>query len=124
MKWIEIEFDGKTLRVPALKHQGKLWFHWRGQSHAVDLSGGRRRAGGESGKAHPGVIAAPMPGKVTRVAVRKGEPVTKGQPLVVMEAMKMEYTLEADRDGKVSEVNVQPGAQVGLGEVLVRVVDP
>lgn len=64
-----------------------------------------------------------MPGKVTKVAVQKGESVTKGQALVVMEAMKMEYTLEADRDGKVNEVNVEAGRQVALGEVLVRVGD-
>lgn len=122
MKWLEIEWQGKKLRVPALKHQGRLWFHWQGSTHVVDLSGGSRRAG-EKAKANPGVITAPMPGKVTRVSVKKNEPVNKGQALVVMEAMKMEYTLEADRDGKVAEVNVQPGMQVGLGEVLVRVVE-
>ncbi len=123
MKWIEIDWLGKRVRVPALKHQGRLWFHWQGFTHTVDLSGGSRRSGTDKAKANPGVITAPMPGKVTRVSVKKDEPVNKGQALVVMEAMKMEYTLEADRDGKVSEVNVQPGMQVGLGQVLVRVVE-
>ncbi len=123
MRWIDIEWQGKRLRVPALKHHGRLWFHWQGFTHAVDVSGGSKRVGSEKAKANPGVITAPMPGKVTRVSVKKDEPVNKGQALVVMEAMKMEYTLEADRDGKVSEVNVQPGMQVGLGEVLVRVVE-
>ncbi len=123
MKWIEVDWQGKKIRVPAVKHQGRLWFHWQGATHMVDLNGGSRRASGEKSKANPGVIMAPMPGKVTRVTVKKDEPVNKGQALVVMEAMKMEYTLEADRDGKVSEVNVKPGMQVGLGEVLVRVVE-
>jgi 3-methylcrotonyl-CoA carboxylase alpha subunit len=49
--------------------------------------------------------------------------VKRGQMLVVMEAMKMEYTLEADRDGRVEEVRMQTGQQAALGEVLVRVVD-
>lgn len=123
MKWIEVEFAGRKIRVPALKHQGKLWFHWQGATHLVDVSGTSRSKGGTSAKANPGVICAPMPGKVTRVSVKKDESVNKGQALVVMEAMKMEYTLEADRDGKVSEVNVKPGMQVGLGEVLVRLAE-
>jgi len=123
MKWIEVEFAGKKIRVPALKFQGRLWFHWQGASHVVDVSGGTRAKGQDKGKSNPGVICAPMPGKVTRVSVKKDESVNRGQPLVVMEAMKMEYTLEADRDGKVSEVNVKPGMQVGLGEVLVRLAD-
>jgi len=116
---VSVEFQGKTVRVPAVKYQGKLWFHWQGETHVIELSGSRR-ASSEKGKTHPGVIAAPMPGKVTQVRVAKDDAVKKGQALVVMEAMKMEYTLEADRDGKVTEVNAKLGAQVGLGEVLVR----
>ncbi|MBX3020202.1 MAG: biotin/lipoyl-binding protein [Bdellovibrionales bacterium] len=121
MKWIEVEFQGRRLRVPAVKSQGKLWVHWQGETFAFDVGGGSRRAGSDKGKSHPGVIAAPMPGKITRVGVKNGDRVSKGQALVVMEAMKMEYTLEADREGQVTEVNVQTGMQVGLGEVLVRV---
>lgn len=123
MRWVEVEWSGKTIRVPAIKYQGRLWFHWQGVTHVVDVGGGARKAGGERGKTHPGVITAPMPGKVTKVAVQKDQTVNKGQALVVMEAMKMEYTLEADRAGRVSEVNVKPGMQVGLGEVLVRVAE-
>lgn len=123
LRWIEVEWQGKKLRVPAVKYQGKLWLHWLGQTYMVELNAGARRSANEKTKANPGVITAPMPGKVTRVSVKLDEPVNKGQPLIVMEAMKMEYTLEADRDGKVGEVNVQPGAQVELGAVLVRVVE-
>ena len=61
-----------------------------------------------------------MPGKVTQVMVQVGATVRKGQTLLVMEAMKMEYTLAADQDGPVTEVAVQAGAQVGLGDVLVQ----
>ena len=119
MRWVEVEFQGRKYRIPALKSQGRLWFHWQGETHVFDLTAGARRGGSE--KASTGVISAPMPGKITRVSVKKGDPVTRGQPLIVMEAMKMEYTLEADRDGKVNDVSVTVGTQVGLGEVLVRV---
>ncbi len=120
MTYVEVEWSGKTVRVPALKHQGKLWFHWQGETHVVEVLASRR-AGGGSGKSNPGVIAAPMPGKVTQLRVAAGDEVKKGQALVIMEAMKMEYTLEADRDGKITELNAKLGAQVALGDVLVRV---
>lgn len=123
MRWLEVEFQGHKYRVPAVKRQGRLWFHWRGETHVMDSSGAARRTTGAASSARSGVIAAPMPGKVTRVSVSRGDLVKRGQMLVVMEAMKMEYTLEADCDGRVEEVRIQAGQQVALGEVLVRVVD-
>lgn len=125
MKWTEVEFMGRKVRVPAVKSQGRLWFHWQGQTHVLDLerAGSRRGGASDKAKAHPGVISAPMPGKITRVATELGQAVKAGQALVVMEAMKMEYTLEADRDGKVTELNAKLGEQVSLGQVLVRVGD-
>lgn len=121
VRWIELDFLGAKHRVPVVKHQGNLWFQWQGETHMVDVGGASRRAAGEKVSVRPGVISAPMPGKITRVAVKKGDLVSKGQALVVMEAMKMEYTLEADRAGKVEEVNAENGKQVGLGDILVRV---
>lgn len=120
MIWVEVEHLGKVIRVPAMKAQGRLWFHWQGETHVVDVSSGSRRGGREKSKTHPGVIMAPMPGKITRLNVQPNDVVKKGRALVVMEAMKMEYTLEADRDGKVIEVGCRPGQQVGLGQVLVK----
>ena len=121
MNYVEVEFQGSKHRVPALKYQGRLWFHWQGETHVLDNPSTGRSRSGEKANVRPGVIVAPMPGKITKVAVRTGDVVVKGQALVVMEAMKMEYTLEADRDGKVDDVQVETGAQVLLGQVLVRV---
>lgn len=121
MKWLVLDFQGRKVRVPALKHAGRLWFHWQGQTHVLEVPTAGRRTSSEKVSAHPGVIKAPMPGKVTRVMVQLGAKVQKGQTLIVMEAMKMEYTLAADQDGQVTQVAVQAGAQVGLGDVLVQV---
>jgi len=65
-------------------------------------------------------IAAPMPGKVAQLLVKKGEAVKKGQPLAVLEAMKMEHTLAAPADAKVADVEVSLGDQVTEGAVLLR----
>ena len=65
-------------------------------------------------------VRAPMPGKVIEVKVKAGQEVRRGDPLVVLEAMKMEHTLAAPRDGKVAEVSATPGHQTTDGAILVR----
>jgi biotin carboxyl carrier protein len=122
MKWYVIDWLGKKVRVPAMKIQGKVWFHWQGQTHVLDTAGEARRGSGAS-KGQPGLIAAPMPGKVTKVFVSLGDKVASGQPVVVMEAMKMEYTLEADLNGIVRELNCKTGDQVNLNQLLARIGD-
>jgi acetyl/propionyl-CoA carboxylase alpha subunit len=67
-----------------------------------------------------GHIRAPMPGRVTLLAVRAGDRVAKGQALAALEAMKMEHTLSAPFDGVVAETPVEAGAQVSEGTLLVR----
>ena len=63
-----------------------------------------------------------MPGLVKLVRAAKGEAVAKGQPLLILEAMKMEHTIAAPHDGIVAEIAVE-GAQVTDGTVLVRFVE-
>ena len=62
---------------------------------------------------------APMPGRVVRVLVSIGDRVLAGQPIVVVEAMKMENELRSPKDGVVREVNVQAGGAVEARAVLV-----
>ncbi|NOV27953.1 3-methylcrotonyl-CoA carboxylase, partial [Cupriavidus necator] len=71
-------------------------------------------AEGEGGK-----LTAPMPGKVIAVMVEAGSAVTRGTPLLVMEAMKMEHTISAPGDGVVSEVLYRVGEQVAEGAQLL-----
>lgn len=72
-------------------------------------------AGGE------GAVRSPMPGRVVRVLVAEGADVTAGQPVVVVEAMKMENELTTGRAGKVTKVHVGTGATVESGALLVEV---
>ncbi len=71
-------------------------------------------------QAEGGRLTAPMPGKVVSFAVRAGDAVSRGQPLAVMEAMKMEHTIAAPADGVVQELLYAPGDQVTEGAELLR----
>jgi len=70
--------------------------------------------------AEGGRLTAPMPGKVVSFAVKAGDTVVKGQPLAVLEAMKMEHTIAAPADGTVAELLYAPGDQVTEGAELLK----
>jgi biotin carboxyl carrier protein len=72
-------------------------------------------------KAGDGVVNSPMPGKVVKVLVKEGDEVEAGTPLVVVEAMKMENELLAERAGVVSRVFVKTGDAVEGGARLIQV---
>ncbi|RAK58980.1 methylcrotonoyl-CoA carboxylase [Phenylobacterium hankyongense] len=77
-------------------------------------------AGRGADAASDGQVRSPMPGKVTGLSVKPGDAVAKGQPLLTLEAMKMEHALTAPFDGTVAEVAVEVGSQVAEGAVLVK----
>jgi acetyl/propionyl-CoA carboxylase alpha subunit len=80
----------------------------------------RPPTGEDTGATADGQVRSPMPGKVTQLSVKAGDKVTKGQPLLVLEAMKMEHALTAPFDGTVEAVGVTLGAQVSEGALLVK----
>jgi acetyl/propionyl-CoA carboxylase alpha subunit len=92
-----------------------------GGAAQADVRGNARRDAhlDASGDTRPQRILAPMPGKVVRVLVHAGDAVRARQPLVVVEAMKMENELRAGRDGHVAAVHVQEGASVEAGALVV-----
>lgn len=83
--------------------------------HEIDAIAHAGEAGGEGGR-----LTAPMPGKVVAFLAKAGDSVTQGQPVAVMEAMKMEHTLTAPRDGVVAELLYAVGDQVAEGGELLR----
>lgn len=86
---------------------------------------GRRRWGrkddGATGGSGPQKMVAPMPGKIARVIAKRGDHVEPRQPLVVIEAMKMENELRATRAGVVTELHVEEGQSVDAGTLLLVV---
>ncbi len=79
----------------------------------------RRASGGASAGAGTGQVTVPMQGTIVKILVEIGQEVTAGEGVVVLEAMKMENSINADRSGTVTEVKVEPGDTVGAGDVVV-----
>jgi len=79
----------------------------------------RYRAGGAAGAAGGKEVKAVMPGKVVTILVAVGDQVERDQPLLVLEAMKMENDVKAARKGTVKEIHVAAGQAVETGELMV-----
>jgi len=87
----------------------------------VDLGLFTLELGGDTIDANGGRIVAPMPGAIVQVVVEVGTYVDKGQPLLVMDSMKVETTIAANFDGTVKEIYIGPGDQVQEGTLLAEI---
>ena len=119
MKKIVFDDNGRK-QVGAVAKQGSTtWFSFGGEvwTHEAEVRG--RRGKVSASAADPSTITAPMPGKIVKVVSEVGTAVKGGDVVIVMEAMKMEYTLKAAADGVVKSVNCLAGDQVALGAKLV-----
>lgn len=115
------EIDGREVRAESEWVGGQLWIRLNGKTFVYEDET-KKRQGKRASSGQAGDILAPMPGKVTKVLRQKGDSVMKGDAILVMEAMKMEYTLKSEGPGRVEKVDCQPGDQVTLGKVLVKIV--
>jgi pyruvate carboxylase len=106
--------------------QSKLFFELNGQARMVRVD----RAGAVKLVTHPRAqdgnanhVGTPMPGMVVTLAVKAGQKVAKGDPLVSIEAMKMETMIRAERDAVVKHTHVKPGAVVAAKDLMIELGD-
>lgn len=108
------------MKYVAQRVQGKLWVHVDGQTFVVDPQQGKNFGKTGSAKTQGGDVVAPMPGKITKISAKVGDRLDAGAIVLVMEAMKMEYTLKAGISGVIEAIHCAVGDQVALGKVLVK----
>ncbi len=119
---LRITLDGRERAGTVVLHADKAHVFGDGGARVLDLYDPLAHAQDTQGD-HGGGLTAPMPGKIISIAVKAGDSVAKGQPLLVMEAMKMEHTISAPADGKVEELFYAVGDQVTEGAELVSIGD-
>jgi acetyl-CoA/propionyl-CoA carboxylase biotin carboxyl carrier protein len=117
---MEVEVDGRLQRWSTAVDGDVLWLGRGGGAWPVRL---RRRHDPAAGAvvSGRGPVTSPMPGTVGSVLVAVGDVVRAGQPLLTVEAMKMEYTVSSTVAGKVTAVHVRPRDQVALDQALALV---
>jgi acetyl/propionyl-CoA carboxylase alpha subunit len=113
-----VQVDGRAETLHCVAADDALHVFWRGRAYVLR----RETAAAVRSGAASGSHEAPMPGRVVAVKAAVGDTVVKGQPLLIIEAMKMENVVRATRDGVVKVVAVEVGARVVPGETLVELL--
>ncbi len=112
-KDVVLEVNGKRFEVAA-------WVPETAGAVATPKSNKPRRSASNAGSsAGSGQVAVPMQGTIVKVLVEVGQEVAEGEAVVVLEAMKMENNINADKSGTITELKVSPGDTVGAGDVVV-----
>jgi len=107
--------EGTTFFAHSAKVKDTWWIHIGGHTFCIDhVEPGAAEDDEGSG------LSAPMPGKVLQVLVEVGQKVEPGQPLMILEAMKMEHRIIASQEGTVSSINFSEGDQVQQGSALLE----
>lgn len=117
---LELLIDGKRVIAYVSSDNAKRWVTINGQTFLLSKSSGTRK-GGHGHHHAAGELTAPMPGQIRAVNVSEGESVTKGQTLLVLEAMKMEIRVQAPRDGIVKKLFITQGQTVEREQALIEV---
>jgi 3-methylcrotonyl-CoA carboxylase alpha subunit len=119
---LDIALDGVRRAVRVLEDGAALAVFIAGASWQLDEIDPLAPPAGADVTA--GRLTAPMPGRVVQLMVAAGDPVHRGQPMMVVEAMKMEHTIAAPRDGTVAAVHYAPGDLVEEGAELIALAEP
>ena len=117
---MKLSSDHQSSEFEVLRIQNDLWLHIDGKTIVVPYEkvSNKKKLSGKSTAALS--LLSPMPGKITKILKSIDSSVKAGEVILVMEAMKMEYSLKADHDVVIEKMNVSVGQQVVLGAVLVQ----
>lgn len=117
---IELRIGGRTHVVPYVVQGSAIHFAFEGETYMAEVTdkGARGKA-----RHRDHSTEAPMPGVVLKILVQAGDVVTKGTPLLILEAMKMEHQIVAGHDATVVSVNCSQGELVQPGVELVTLSD-
>ncbi len=120
MKKISLEIAGKKTEGFVEKVERNIWIHVHGKTFIAEDTSTKKRVG-KHAVLNPHEIRAAMPGKITAVKKKTNDPVAVGETIIVMEAMKMEYSLKASMSGFIRTLSLKVGEQVTAGQLLAEI---
>lgn len=127
-EYISFLFEGKSYLIDVLSEETEYTVFTRNSFRTIKvfndemlLHASLKRGGSFGSDAE---LKAGMPGKVIQIFAKEGDIVKANKPLLIMEAMKMENEMRANRDVKIKEICIQQGASVEAGAVLIKFEDP
>ncbi len=116
-----LEVEGEIRRVFLTAGQHGGWYGIEGQSYPFSTNAKNRVASEQGTEAARGDLDAPMPGRVLKILVSKGDSVESGQRLLILEAMKMELPIRAPQAGVVRDLHVTVDQSVDPGQPLIEI---
>jgi biotin carboxyl carrier protein len=115
---IEIKVGGRLHVIPYVVNGSVVSFAFDGENYSADVA---QKGARVKSKHRDHSTSAPMPGLVLKIVAKPGDVVTRGTPLIILEAMKMEHQIVAPRDGTVEAIHCKEGELVQPGVELVTV---
>lgn len=113
----ELRIDERTVIVPFVVQGTQISFAFDGETYIVDVT---EKAARTRARHRDHSMSAPMPGVVLKILTAPGQQVTKGTPLLILEAMKMEHQIVATRDGTIAAIRCREGELVQPGADLIE----
>ncbi len=116
---IILESNNKMIRGSSFRDNqtGSLFVEANGVNICIEAMEGRKKSSSTSANS----LTSPMPGKIFKVLAKVGDSVTKNQPLLIVEAMKMEHSIKANKDGVLKKILFTEGQQVKGGVLLAEI---
>jgi len=121
-----LEVDGRKETFYLAESRDRIFLFHKGRQYALQRSDGSEEFGGEEHGFHggDGIIETPMPGRVVKILVAEGDMVEPGQPVFIIESMKMENEVTAMGAGKVKKVLAAEGDSLNHGDPVVELFPP
>ncbi len=119
MKFLEKKWKGKHYKLYAIKDKNSVWLHFQGRTWVWKNKKYSQKSLKEGKKEK--LIISDLPGKIQKILVKKGDKVKKGQSLLTLLSMKIEYNFKAEGSGKIEEIFCKEGQTVNENKKLIKI---
>ena len=120
MKFIIKKWKNKLYSFWLAKEKTTLWFHYKGQTYSWSPQESQKTKPEEVQKLKEQIFS-PLPGKIQEVSVKQEANIKKDKTLLILSAMKMEYSFKAEADGRIKAIHIKEGDTVQKGTLLMEI---